>query len=99
MSVRVRFYAELNEFLPSRRRARVIERSLQPGTTVKDLIESLGVPHTEVDLILVNSEPAEFSRIVQPDDRISVYPMFEALDITPLSRLRASPLRQTRWEG
>lgn len=97
MSIRVRFYAELNEFLPWRRRARVIELSLQSRTAVKDLIESMGVPHTEVDLILVNGEPAEFSRIVQPDDRISVYPVFEALDITPLSRLRAAPLRQTRF--
>lgn len=61
------------------------------------MIESLGVPHTEVDLILVDGEPVDFSYIVQNGDRISVYPVFEAVDITPLVRLRAHPLRVVRF--
>jgi uncharacterized protein with PIN domain len=61
------------------------------------MIEALGVPHTEVDLILVNSRSVDFSYLVQNGDRISVYPVFETFDITPLVRLRPHPLRETRF--
>ena len=64
---------------------------------MKDAIESLGVPHTEVELILVNGESSDFSRILSEGDRVSVYPVFEAFDIGPLVRLRPEPLRQTRF--
>jgi hypothetical protein len=65
--------------------------------SVKKMIESIGVPHTEVDLILVNGQPVDFTYIVRDGDRISVYPVFEALNIAPLTRLRPHPLRQVRF--
>jgi Mut7-C ubiquitin/Mut7-C RNAse domain len=65
--------------------------------SVQEIIESLGVPHTEVDLILVNGESVDFSHIVRNGERISIYPVFEALNITPLVRLRPHPLRQLRF--
>jgi hypothetical protein len=65
--------------------------------TVKDRIESLGVPHTEVDLILVNGQAADFAYRVQDGDRVSVYPVFEAFDIAGLTRLRPEPLREPRF--
>jgi uncharacterized protein with PIN domain len=46
-----------------------------------------------VDIILVNGESVDFSCIVQDGDRISVYPVFESLDVSPLVRLRPTPLR------
>jgi uncharacterized protein with PIN domain len=61
------------------------------------LIESLGVPHTEVDLILANGESVDFSYRLKPGDRISVYPPFEAMDISRLVRLRPQPLRDVRF--
>lgn len=66
-----------------------------PG--VKDLIESLGVPHTEVDLILVNGESVGFDYRVQNGDRIAVYPVFESLDVGSVSRVRSTPLREPRF--
>lgn len=57
------------------------------------MIESFGVPHTEVELIIINGESADFSRVVRDGDRIGVYPMFESLDITPELHLRSQPLR------
>jgi hypothetical protein len=57
------------------------------------MIESFGVPHTEVDIILVNGQSVDFSCIVQDGDHISVYPVFESLDVSPLVRLRPVPLR------
>jgi uncharacterized protein with PIN domain/sulfur carrier protein ThiS len=92
-----RFYAELNDFLPKSKRQVTFAFPLQNRTSVKDLIESLGVPHTEVDLILVNGESVDFSYIVQPNDRVSVYPVFESIDVTPLVRVRPQPLREPRF--
>lgn len=95
--VTVRFYAELNDFLPRERRQVPITYPLARRTSIKDLIESLGVPHTEVDLLLANGESVGFDYLVQPGDRISVYPVFESLDISPLVRVRPSPLREPRF--
>lgn len=97
IQVAVRFYAELNDFLPARRRQVWIEHALDESHTVKHVIEALGVPHPEVDLILVNGESVDFAYRVQDGDRISVYPVFESFDISPLVRLRPRPLRETRF--
>jgi len=92
-----RFYAELNDFLPPQKRQVAFSHSFEGRPSVKDLIEALGVPHTEVDLILANGESVDFSYIVQDGDRISVYPVFEAFDITPILRVRPKPLRVVRF--
>lgn len=65
--------------------------------SVKDAIESLGVPHTEVDLILVDGRSVDFAHLLRGGERVAVYPVFEALDITPLVRLRPAPLRDPRF--
>ncbi len=97
MQAHFRFYAELNDFLPSERRQVTFARSFEGRTSIKDMIESLGVPHTEVEVILVNDSPVDFSYIVQDGDRISVYPIFESFDISPLVRLRPRPLREPKF--
>jgi uncharacterized protein with PIN domain/sulfur carrier protein ThiS len=95
--VTLRFYEELNDFLAPGLRKRDIAHDFERRTSVKDMIESFGVPHTEVEVILVNGRSVGFSHIVQDDDRISVYPMFEGLDVSPLLRLRPAPLRTPRF--
>lgn len=65
--------------------------------TIKDIIESLGVPHTEVDLILANQKPVQFDYHPEKDDFISVYPVFEAIDISSINLLRPRPLRETKF--
>lgn len=92
-----RFYEELNDFLEPDKRKVAFDYPLQRRASVKDIIEALGVPHTEVEVILVNGVSVEFGYIVENGDRISVYPMFEGLDIRPLLKLRDSPLRQPRF--
>lgn len=91
--VQIRFYEELNDFLAPELRKRAFDHDFERRTSVKDMIESFGVPHTEVEIILVNGRSVDFSHIVQDGDRISVYPVFESLDVTPLIRLRPEPLR------
>jgi uncharacterized protein with PIN domain len=88
-----RFYEELNDFLaPSRRKQEFTVPCAQAATT-KHTIEALGVPHTEVELILVNGESVDFSYLLQDGDRVAVYPRFDAMDVTPLLRVREQPLR------
>jgi uncharacterized protein with PIN domain len=92
-----RFYAELNDFLPPARRFTEFVHQFLDVTTVKDRIEAFGVPHTEVDLILANGESVDFSYRIEDGDRVSVYPVFEALDVATVSRLRPEPLRDLRF--
>jgi uncharacterized protein with PIN domain len=93
----VRFYEELNDFLPVEDRKRDIGIEVDRARSVKDAIESAGVPHTEVDLIVVDGRSVDFAHLLRGGERVAVYPMFEALDITPLLRLRPRPLRDPRF--
>lgn len=88
-----RFYEELNDFLPADRRKQDFSIEFQPPVPVRHLIETLGIPHTEVEIILLNGESVELDQPLADGDRVSVYPMFESIDVTPLLRLRARPLR------
>jgi uncharacterized protein with PIN domain len=94
---RFRFYAELNDHLPTRLQYGMVEKQFIIPASVKDMIESLCVPHTEVDLVLVNGESSDFSRLVRNGDRVAVYPVFESIDITPVLRLRPLPLREPKF--
>ncbi len=92
-----RFYEELNDFLALGRRGREFASPCAQAATTKHMIEALGVPLTEVDLVLVNGESVGFDRLLRDGDRVAVYPKFETFDITPLLRVRAQPLRVTRF--
>jgi uncharacterized protein len=95
--ITIRFYEELNDFIRNYSRKKEIHYTSPGRRSVKDLIESFGVPHTEVDLIMVNGSPVDFTYIVENNNRISVYPVFERLNIRGLSPLRKSPLRESRF--
>ncbi len=92
-----RFYEELNDFLPRERRKLDISVTCAENATVKHQIEALGVPHTEVELILVNGVSVDFDHLLRDGDRVAVYPRFEALDVTPLLRVRDWSLRRVRF--
>jgi uncharacterized protein with PIN domain len=92
-----RFYEELNDFLAPERRKRDFDIEIDRARSVKDAIESAGVPHPEVDLILVDGASVDFAHLLRGGERVAVYPMFERLDIAPLLRLRPRPLREPRF--
>ncbi|NOQ22358.1 MAG: twitching motility protein PilT [Candidatus Aegiribacteria sp.] len=96
-NVTIRVYAELNDFLPKRWRHKSFSYPLNGGNSLKHLIESAGVPHTEIELIFVNGRSVDLTATVKPGDRISIYPVFESIDVTPLIALRPEPLRKTRF--
>jgi uncharacterized protein len=95
--VNVRAYAELNDFLGPESRGVTARRPFRPHQTVKDVLEALGIPHTEVDLILVNGNAEDFAHRPTSGDRIAAYPMFETLDAGSTARLRPVPLRDPRF--
>lgn len=95
--VRLRFYAELNDFLPDDKRQREFAYSFVGTPSVKDMIEAVGVPHTEVDVILVDGASVDFSHRLHGGERVAVYPVFERYDVSPVTRLRPAPLRETRF--
>jgi uncharacterized protein len=96
-SAEFRFYEELNDFLPPERRRASFAYSVAGTRSVKDAIEAIGVPHTEIDLILVDGHSVGFDRVLRGGERVAVYPVFERLDIAPLQHLRPRPLRELRF--
>jgi len=95
--IHIRFYEELNDFLPEEKRKKRFIHQFIDRTSIKDLVESLGVPHTEVDLILVNGKSVNFKYLIHDGDDISVYPVFESFDITEVQHLRPKPLRKPKF--
>ena len=84
----IRFFARLNGFLGTDWRPARVRYPISGPATVKHAIEALGVPHTEVDLILVNGQSVGFSYMLRTMDQASVYPSFSTLDISPIQQLR-----------
>lgn len=93
-NINIRFYEELNDFLHRTKRKKAFDFSYPGKRTIKDIIESIGVPHIEVDLILVNNQPVGFDYHPEDGDYISVYPVFESIDIGSINLLRPEPLRE-----
>ena len=92
-----RFYEELNDFLPPAQRKQTLPYRFNGHPGIKDPIEAFGVPHTEVDLVVVNGGSVGFDYQLQDGDRVAVYPVFEGLDISPVVKLREAPLRRTAF--
>lgn len=92
-----RFYGELNDLLLLSTRGQSFSHAFDAAASVKDAIEAFGVPHTEVDLILVNGRPEAFSYVLRDGDRISVYPAFRSLDPGPLIELQPRSQGEIRF--
>jgi uncharacterized protein with PIN domain len=95
--VRFRFYEELNDHLPKHWKKKAFDYKFKGKPAIKNTIQAIGIPHGEVDLILVNGESVGFEYQMQGGEEISVYPQFESLDISPVIKLRPKPLRNTRF--
>ncbi len=71
--VRLRFHGDLSVFLRSKAGDAIIERRLAEKTSIKDVIESCGVPHPEVDLILIDEQTVGFDHTVANDAKVEVF--------------------------
>lgn len=97
-AVRLRFHGDLSFFLRSK--ASAIQRQLSERTSVKDVIEACGVPHTEVDLILVEGQPVNFGHVIDAESTIDIFPL-ELRRITsfPENRLQVRNTRKFVADG
>ena len=97
-SVQLTFHGDLSFFLRSK--VATIERWLSERRSVKDIIEACGVPHTEIDLILVDGCPVDFSQVVGSEVRLDIFPT-EAGRITsfPENRLQVRNIRSFVADG
>jgi len=87
LKIRLTFHGDLAFFLKSK--AAASERQLSEKSSVKDVIEACGVPHTEVDLILMNDQPVDFAAILTQDVEVDVYPPNETYSpLFPEDRLQ-----------
>lgn len=83
-----RVYGPLNDHLPPEERQMAFGKTFFVPSTVKDLIESAGIPHTEIELIVANGEAVPFDYVVRHGDRIGVYPAFRSIDVSAAGPLR-----------
>jgi len=97
MQVWLRFYEELNDFLPPQIRKRQFAYSFRDDGTVEELLSALHIPVSQIDLILANGKSIGLAHHLRDGDLLSFYPVFELLDIKPLAQLRPEPLRQIRF--
>jgi len=81
----LRFYGELNDYLPIEWRQQSFEFTIRPKSTLCEMLESCAVPYCEVDLILANGRPVDFDYKLQANDQISIYPVFRSINIAPLN--------------
>lgn len=86
--IKIHFYQSLNDFIGPALRDKEIDHFFFRKASIKDIVESFNVPHTEVELILVNGHAADFDYLVQDSDHIQVYPTLDNLPQTSQLRLR-----------
>jgi uncharacterized protein with PIN domain len=97
-NVRLTFQGDLSFFLRSKRTA--MERRLNERTSVKDVIEACGVPHTEVDLILVDGDPVNFGRVIGSESKVDVFPIeHNPVTFFPENRLQVLNIRNFVADG
>jgi uncharacterized protein with PIN domain len=77
-TVTLRCHAELNAFLPPEQRQRDIALTFEPPTPVKHLAETLGIPHTEIALVLRNATPLPLDYRVRGGELIELHPWLDA---------------------
>jgi len=93
----LRFYEELNEYLKPEKRKREFTFSFEGPASVWQVLKTLRIPDSEIEIVLVNGLSSDFSHSLEPGDRVSFYPVFESFDVGPVLRIRKKPLRKTRF--
>lgn len=78
-SVFFRFHGDLNFFLPAARQNAEFVHTAGATDTIKHVIESLGVPHTEIERVTINGQPVPFSAQLADGDRVEVFPFAEPI--------------------
>jgi uncharacterized protein with PIN domain len=92
-----RFYGSLNDFLAPAQKQATLVCAFAERASVKDLVEALGVPHPEIDRIVVNGASVGFGYRVSDGDRVAVYPIWRNVDPGSDGRLSPPPQEHLRF--
>jgi uncharacterized protein with PIN domain len=96
-SANFHFFEELNDFLPHNKKNAIVLYDFDGNPSIKDAIEAQGVPHTEVDLIVVNNVSVGFEYHLKNGDCVEVFPVFSNRTVSPIVKLRDEPFRNPRF--
>jgi len=86
-TAKFRFHDELNDFLKSHRK-NSFDFNFEGNPSVKDIIESFGIPHVEVDVIIANSVSVLFNYNLKDGDDISVHPSIKNINSHDIIHLK-----------
>jgi uncharacterized protein len=81
--VSFRFYGEINDFLPNVQRETIFDHHFKWKASIKDMVEAIGVPHCEIELLRVDKHAVDFEYIVQPNVHIEVFARFDSSQLRP----------------
>jgi uncharacterized protein with PIN domain len=98
-TIRLNFHGRLGFFLQRGINHAAVERHLNEPASVKDVIEACGVPHPEVDLILVDGEPVDFSYRLKGDAAVEVYAVGSELTFFQDNRLQLPNIQRFIADG
>jgi uncharacterized protein with PIN domain len=97
IEVSFRFYAQLNDFLPIGLQGQRFQHPINVTSSIKDAVEAIGVPHPEIDLLLVKGASVPFWHRLHGGDSVSVYPAFRSFDLAGIHRVGADPPEPIRF--
>jgi uncharacterized protein len=86
-----RFYGQLNRFLPKDKRYTTFSYTVKGTPGIKDTLQAIGVPHTEIDCIVVNGESVNFAFQLKGAGNIGVYPDAKRVPLTKIKKLKPRP--------
>ena len=95
--LKIIFPKEFNSFKRRKNKDQEIIYPLERKTSIKNIIESLGVPHTEIGKIVVEDKDVDFNYIPANSQKITVLPIIPPFDVTRPSLLRPEPLQKIRF--
>ncbi len=81
------FHHTLSDFLPLVKKNRPLLYTFTGTPSVKDAIETLGVPHVEVNVIIVNEVSVDFTYLLTQATEVQVYPKHFAPDLPQVQHL------------
>ena len=98
-TIRLNFFGDLDFFLGSKFRSQPVKRTLSERTSIKDVIESCGVPHPEVDTILVNGQAVGFDHTLVNDAEVTVFPVANRDTFTTYKHLQQIDIHRFVADG
>lgn len=97
MKLFIQFDKPFDYFLSRAKNGRRFEYTLDRKASVKDIIESFGIPHTEIGHILFNREAVDFSFIPSSSGLLIVQCIESPFNVMSPAFLRPFPLERIRF--